>query len=297
MKKRSTLSTLLTLSTTFLIAQPVIQNSNVGNASVQVGIVVGATGTATNGANVTWNVSASQMQALGTAIHGPAAGTPFAGQYPTATRAVTTTIPGFGSYYTYWRTSTTGLELLADGVGTGQADDYSDPIKLLQFPGNYLSSFTDPWNIPGTNQSTADWSYVGYGTLVTSMGTFTNVVKMYDSDFERTIFWNTSPLYPILDLDFENDGTIWAPGVGIGIEELASAPAFNMFPSPANSVLNIVLESATNERLTIGIYDAQLRLVRSELMIGGRTLVDVSALRSGMYFVKVGEGMRKVVIE
>lgn len=297
MKKRTIFFSTLQLGSASLIAQPIFEQVNFFGVQVQVGSVTNATGVDADGADVTWDITSTPIQISATGLFGTSIGTPYMSEYPTADRCVTTNIPGFVSKYSYWRTSLDGLDVVAEDIGSGLEIEYGNPLKLLQFPGNYQESFSDGYWLIGSALETATWTYVGYGTLVTAEGTYTDVVKMHGSHNDRTIFWNTSPIHPILELDADNDGTMWVPVTDIGVTEQLSILAFNLYPSPANSVLNVVLDNSTNERLTLALFDAQMRPVHTELMMTGRTQVDISAVPAGMYFVKVGESVRKVLIE
>jgi hypothetical protein len=282
-------ATLLGISFTIgaaAVAQPVLQSSDVGNVSLQLGIVSGVSTSLADGANQTWNVTSTPFTLLGTAVFGPAAGTPHAAEYPTATRAITSTVPGFPVYYTYWRTSTTALELMGDGIGSGLDDVYTDPQQLLEFPFNYLGDFTDSYNVVDGNSGDVTWTYSGYGTLITSNGTFNNVVKVHNDFYDRVVFWNKTPLYPILDIDFEGDGQVMVPAGGIGMAENTDGLVLAAYPNPAaNELFLSGREAGDSYQLT----DAIGRTIgtATTIMAAGTTRIDLSNVAPGSYLLRV----------
>lgn len=86
----------------------------------------------------------------------------------------------------------------------------------------------------------------------------------------------------------------------VGIEEL-SKKELKLYPNPARQFLTIDLDGFTHEK-TIELYDASGRLVVSKTNREPLVKLDVSALDSGMYLVKIISGnslyaLDKVVIE
>ena len=80
------------------------------------------------------------------------------------------------------------------------------------------------------------------------------------------------------------------------IAELDRGPAFSLYPNPATSELNIVLEEAGTDRHLMEVYDAQLRLVRSGTMVAGRATIDVSTFEAGAYVAKIKGSVRRFVV-
>jgi chitodextrinase len=80
---------------------------------------------------------------------------------------------------------------------------------------------------------------------------------------------------------------------GEGVEE--NATAFNIYPNPVNDKLYIETQTQT---LTVEIYDVY---GRQQSMVNGQqsTVIDVTSLNSGVYFVKVvtenGEAVRRFI--
>ena len=86
----------------------------------------------------------------------------------------------------------------------------------------------------------------------------------------------------------------------VGIEEIEiSLIAAEIYPNPANDVLNIVSDS---EIISYELYDALGRLMINKTNVDNtETIINVSALKHGMYMLRLstvkGSGMFKVIID
>lgn len=67
-----------------------------------------------------------------------------------------------------------------------------------------------------------------------------------------------------------------------GIQTLASALQFRLFPNPANSELHVVL-TESNSSTQLKLFNQQGALLRTKVFDGGATKVNVSDLPSGVY--------------
>ena len=85
-------------------------------------------------------------------------------------------------------------------------------------------------------------------------------------------------------------------GFQIGIAENVNDAGFALYPNPVVDRLNVVLENGTTARTFVRIYDAGMRMILTDNVLGDRTSLDVSALEAGVYFLQVGRGTRKFVI-
>lgn len=84
--------------------------------------------------------------------------------------------------------------------------------------------------------------------------------------------------------------------VSIGMDENLASTGFGLFPNPASSTMTITMENSPSARSTVEIFDAQQRLVLSKGITADRTDLDVSGLEAGMYFARIGGGMRKFLV-
>ena len=94
-------------------------------------------------------------------------------------------------------------------------------------------------------------------------------------------FANMSPTYNVVN----------SPPVSV--PELKLSPDFNVYPNPANNVLTIELEG--KEPATLFIYNYIGELVYQNT-IDQKTQVDVSALSSGLYFLRINDRTKKVLV-
>lgn len=87
--------------------------------------------------------------------------------------------------------------------------------------------------------------------------------------------------------------------IGISVDEVAKT-TFAIYPNPASSSFTIDLREIANQEVnTIQLYNAQMQLV-SEQKVNTNTpsfRIETAHLSSGLYFVKAGNGISRVVIE
>jgi serine protease AprX len=76
---------------------------------------------------------------------------------------------------------------------------------------------------------------------------------------------------------------------GVGENELSF---FSMWPNPANDVLNVTLDSGLEDNAALEMYDVQGRLVLSNKLLTQNSSVAINALNSGIYIVKITNGVK-----
>lgn len=79
----------------------------------------------------------------------------------------------------------------------------------------------------------------------------------------------------------------------LSLEQVEAHTAFDIYPNPATG--SFTLASSAAAGTTYHIYDAAGRLVQQVQANTPKTLVDISSLRNGMYYVKGPIGIRKLV--
>lgn len=220
-----------------LLAQPTIQHPGapVGTSTFDVHVATdpGAF-TLIPGAAQTWNALGVQLVLAGTATLGPATG-PHAATYPEADRLLHTTAPLLGvDDHTFLRTTATALSIVAAHV-PADPDVYTDHQDLLRFPLAYQDAFTDTYQYAQPNQVT--WTYSGYGTLITSVGIYSNLALLTADDGEF-ILWHTQPLFPLV-VSEGNGFLLLDPASNVGV---ASHPASDpgLFPNPTAGPMHVV---------------------------------------------------------
>ena len=205
MKNNFLTALLLTSSSLGLLAQPTLNiNSSpaVGFTYSTSQVDLGSTTEGAEGANATWDFSTLlDTGVVNTYNFVDPAGLPDAASFPTATIAYSGLLEGV-EFRAYLKNSATSFELLGSAVSSPFGDfviPFSDPMKLFSFPTTFNSTYSDTYRngfsadfgfASTTTSTTGTMSYEvdGYGTLVTSSGTYNNVLRMkkYDVSFDTS---------------------------------------------------------------------------------------------------------------
>ncbi len=86
----------------------------------------------------------------------------------------------------------------------------------------------------------------------------------------------------------------------VGIETIDKEKTFVIYPNPANDKISIKLNNGKTELVTLTIMDATGRIIMKKPFTG-KTILDVSAFKSGIYFVRIKDNqlneVRKLVIQ
>ena len=268
-----------------------LQASMLPTSTVNLDLYTGdALGTeaAANGAGATWNFSGVTLNPTGIPLtFGPASQTPYAAQYPTAQYAQGIVFGPFQSY-DYMQITGNKLELFVEGV-PDDVNVYVNPQSVLEFPLSLGSSFTDTYEYgEGPLQTTI--TYAGNGTLQTSMGTYTNVVKLVD-DEGYVIFWNTNPLYMLAQADDEGFFGLLHGGAGVGVSEHTAEAQPLLWPNPTTGLVQIKGVS--------GLVDWNLVDVLGRTILAGQDAIgddqgiDVSTVPAGSYQLVVTKGTER----
>ncbi len=280
---------LFTLST---MAQPVIVQTDLpsGTISLQMLYVTdnGTSDPTLNGADITWDFTSATLQPAGTAFFGPADLTPYAATYPDADRAMTFDLFGLGQAYNYFRSTATDFEMIAEGV-PDVAVHYTDPKKFIQFPFEYQDIFSDPYTVDGVTNNVV-WQYLGYGTVITELGTVNNVVKAVSSDNE-IVFWNTQPLYPLISI-VSGSVLVLTEG-GVGMEEGSATTGIVVYPNPAQDRIRVI-GAEQGDR-----YELSDMLGRSVLAgsVNGILELSIGDLPAGNYDLRIANADRSEVVK
>lgn len=80
------------------------------------------------------------------------------------------------------------------------------------------------------------------------------------------------------------------------VEETVSDSRINIYPNPANNVLNVKIDNYESDDM-ITIMDVSGRTLISETITNDQVKVDLSSLSKGLYIIKVGDVVDKIVIE
>ena len=287
---RTTLTlSLLALAGMCQVQAQTLQASMLPTTTVNMDYYAGnAIGTeaAANGAGVTWNFSAVPLNAVGIPMaFGPASQTPYSAQYPTAQYAESITF-GQSQIFDYLKITGNKLERFVEGV-PDNVNVWVNPQTVLEFPFNLGNSFTDTYDYgEGALQFTT--TYVGNGTLQTSMGTYTNVVKLL-ADGE-IMFWNTNPLYLLAEMDDDGFFSLYYDGSGVGIAENATDTPALLWPNPTTGMVQIEGVSGLVEWNLMDVLGRSI--LSGKGLIGDGQSIDVGAAPAGSYQLLLNSGDR-----
>lgn len=261
-------------------AQPSFELANYPTSPVALTFytVVDIAGTdpPSNGADQTWQYSALNWNLGGSVLLDVAAGTPYAGDYPTANATWTMTPSGGSPEYQYSVVDNTGFEVIATHVPAAP-NVYTDHQRILQFPWAFNTSFFDGYASP-EHTGNAVWTFDGYGTFITSLGTFTDQLKTTSSEGD-VILWNASPIYPTL-IGNSNSVLLFVPDVN-AVPESGHAD-LRVYPDPCTDVLNVEQLPAGEWRIT----DMAGRTMRSGRSNGTPLQrLELGALGDGYYLL------------
>jgi PKD repeat protein len=86
----------------------------------------------------------------------------------------------------------------------------------------------------------------------------------------------------------------------VGLNSIASALTFKVFPNPAHSYIEISLDRVSEPNLNVELFDVSGRMIMShhfEKVLTGQTLkLDVSAISEGLYFLSIHSGSGQPVV-
>jgi len=83
-----------------------------------------------------------------------------------------------------------------------------------------------------------------------------------------------------------------------GIEEIETKSRFSIFPNPAHDNIQITMNNEQSDIQTVEIYNIAGRLVKSSALQGAKqSIIQIEGLDKGIYFVQIGAGIQKLIIE
>lgn len=270
----------------FLSAQPVLQYGNVqllGNTYTIAAVIdPGSSNPEVDGEDVTWDFSTAITTGAGAASFISPVGTPYAAAYPTANLCLRLNVGG-GDRYSYYILSPSGMDMLADDLGSPDAVVYTDPKTILQFPFAYGNFFVDDFAYDGTDYSVTR-ACTGHGTVVFPSGSVAGVLKIGSTDGSIE-FFVSEPGGPLVGIDPEG-AVLWDQN-NVGLEERTTATAVRVWPNPGRDRVRVEgLHGASTWRL----IDAQGRVQRSGTTNGADfVLIEFADLASGQYVIQIGD--------
>jgi hypothetical protein len=81
------------------------------------------------------------------------------------------------------------------------------------------------------------------------------------------------------------------------LEKMAEERTLTIYPNPAKDVINIQCATCNAQRVEIYDISGKIVLVPHSLLLSSNNSIDVSSLKSGIYFIKIGKNVAKIVKE
>ena len=307
--KRTIFTLLLFTTTCSLFAQPVIQYGNkpsIGYKAFAYSFQNANLTPGASGANQTWDLTSDStfLTPFDSTIYlivDSAALTPYASKFPTG-NFCTAFHQGANTFYNYEVISPTSFGDTADDVSADSATDliYSGAIDPeLEFPFNFQETWITTGDVNATGTVVADTIvYDAYGTLITSVGTFNNVVRTRSTNggYTKYEWWSSNPIFPILIISPDDTSFFVPANITTGISNVAGAiHGLTVSPNPSSGSPELFFNMEKTSTVDISLYDISGRLMKQlfneTLSAGNNSMkVDDSGLASGMYFITVHAG-------
>ena len=320
MKKIYLFTIILSLFSIGIAAQPVITYS--GNAP-QIGdylnysaLPYGSTfdpGPA--GGNQSWDFSDVQsIISLETIAVDPAS-TPNAADFPEATIAFHDPNSSYEDY-SYSQISSSAMFHLGNDQGSGNVFPYTDSRKEMQYPFSYNDTYTDTYSFAspsdlmlihesGIMTVTAD----AWGSVKTPAGTFNSTLRIKKEKVYTDSVWNTggdlmsvtihsltdyvwytaNSHYYVLAIEVTDDGESgisWSSSAN-DIKENPVLSQINIFPNPANNIINVKIAGGNTEIPDIELVSLLGEKLTQLTETGSHQFsADISSFTSGIYFLR-----------
>ncbi len=296
MKKVSTLTGLLLLAATAVVAQPAITDTAsfipIGYGD-SISVITSAIPPGSAGANQTWDFSALTPTTAGYVSFVYANTTPYFASYPGATRAVKIQIPT-GTIYEYDIVSPTKVEMLAGNVSATTGDDYTpNPKTMVPIPFHFGDVVVDTFIVNAAGPYTVTMTFEGYGTLITPFATYSNVIRMKrsfgGSDYYID-FYATSPFVSnVVSYDNNTQQYTFFGSSPTGVKQMnASKATVQLYPDPFSETANVLINTAENMKgAKLVLTDITGRVVKQVNVEKPEILLSRAGLQAGMYFYAV----------
>jgi hypothetical protein len=151
------------------------------------------------GANCVWDISTVPNQLIGQYTISDPALSACAGVNNDGTHTITIQA-GASTKTILLGLTATEVSNLAEDCGTANEVIYTDYKKAFEFNWAFNTSFTDNYQEQGGSPSSVTRTYASYGQVITPFGTYNNVIHISSSNGHEQ-WYNTSPIFPIVDID------------------------------------------------------------------------------------------------
>jgi len=288
--KKNLLSLIILMSIASLMnAQPVLNydaSHSIGSA-FDVYVIGGSSANLFNsGANTTWDLSTNPLTVGGTVNLIAASQAPQFSSYSNTNLAYEQ-ISGAGTAYNYMIDDANELNMTAERITGVSGISYNDYEKLLQYPFAFGDAFTDTKQAGSGSIINITRTYDSYGTLIINGKTYSNVVRIYESN-TSSIWYSSTPLVtPIITIG--TTGTLYLePTTFTGIQDVKPSPSVMVHPNPSSGNVNFILNGISDlKNISLKVFNGLGSELRSLNVSSLNTNVRLDDQASGIYFYVV----------
>ncbi len=279
----------------YCFAQPVLNASDINSISNNY-IMYSSESTlipvSASGSNQVWDYSSLPLTFDVGRSEEVVTSAPLSGNFPAANFFIRSlqNVQNADYIYEIYNLNSTKQETLGLTANNVQILSYSNPSTVFVFPFTYGATFTDTYSANGgVNTNTITKIYDAYGTLTTSFGTTTDVMRIKEVDGVYTEYkWIAlSPFRELMTAYLINDLLQY-----YGVNEITTlntntatlAADFKIYPNPTRDFIRI--ENTINRKGSfITIYDLLGNEIIKEPYHIKNKEINLSNIAKGMYFV------------
>ncbi len=281
-------------------AQPVLTGTNFPmeySSTAYRGSTTGFTNGSSR-ANQVWDYSAMSLTQTTLSVSLiPVSSMPFQSSFPTANYCYKINDNGLISYDIYKLNNNT-----FESLGYIDSDiliQYLDTKLIFQFPYTFNTVSNDLYlsNYPDATPQTEIRTYDGYGTLKTSFGTFTNVIRQkVETEGNTSYLWIDSHSFQVILSGNFNDPTVYFyKDNNLGTSQNQNS-IFLVYPNPTHDDFTIHLSNRINFETFISVYDAYGKtLISDEKFNEDYKKISLKDFSSGLYIVKITDSKNQIL--
>jgi hypothetical protein len=288
----------LLICSLFANAQPVLNAADFGTELSGIGYSAtpSSLSQGNDGPDQVWDFSGLTLTQNSTTTTIAVASAPLSANFPSANYCWKITNNTSISGYTFFSLSNSSFESLGLSV-LGQTNKYTDTSIMYKFPYTYGTVINDTYKgITDISPKSFTTVYDAYGTLITPLGTYTNVIRQKKTEGTTVnyIWIQTNPFFILMEKTITN-GTSSSISVfkntsALGVNQIEPKKAMAVFPNPTHAELNLQLpDQQTLDRVAITDITGKIVLTQCQDL----NQINVSDLANGMYFIEAHSGNEK----
>ena len=287
-----------------VIAQPSITSTSFNSYS-DVGALYFASSTTIGfgsaGANQTWDFSSLVLTNDGNYSGVSVDSAPYSNEFANANFFVKNTYVGFEDIYDIFTINSAKLDILGSTTDIGTSEIYTNPRTVFVFPFNYTNSFSDTYQILGESLIDTTITYDGYGTLITSFGTYPNVVRIKTVEGD-SVFYTWAIANPYKEIVFASTGDTGETYFGVKNNSNLdtafnqTANKFTIAPNPFSTDFNINFSNDLQGTYSLNVYDLLGNaIIRNHKIEGSSANISFPEVASGLYLMTISDDQNNIV--